>query len=60
MKRTAATIMSRLRSAGRWYLESWAHLDPAVALGTVGTGLVAVPASLQSRRDDVVTSQTGG
>lgn len=60
MKRTAATIMSRVRSAGRWYLDSWAHLDPAVALGTLGTGLVAVPASLELRRDDRVTSQTGG
>lgn len=43
MKTFAATIKTRMQSAARWYVESWSHMDPAVALGMFGTGMVAVP-----------------
>ena len=48
MKQTAATIMRRVRSAGRWYLDSCSHLEPAAVLGMFGTGLVVVPVDLAS------------
>ena len=43
MKKFAATITSRARAAARWYAESWSHMEPAVALGMFGTGMVAIP-----------------
>jgi hypothetical protein len=46
MKRFAATIKHRVRSAGRWYVDSCSHLEPATALGMFGTGMVAIPVSL--------------
>lgn len=43
MKKFTTTIKTRMQSAARWYAESWSHMDPAVALGMFGTGMVAVP-----------------
>lgn len=37
---------AKIRSAARWYVESWQHVDPAAAVGMFGTGMVAVPMTL--------------
>lgn len=43
MKKFAATIKSRAGAAARWYAESWSQMDPAVAMGMFGNGMVAIP-----------------
>ena len=37
---------AKIRSAARWYAESWQHVDPAAAVGMFGTGMMAVPVTL--------------
>jgi hypothetical protein len=52
MKKIAASMKSRMQSAARWYAESWSHMDPAVALGMFGTGMVAVPMTAAATQAD--------
>lgn len=52
MKNFATTIKNRIRAAATWYVESWSHMDPAVALGMFGTGMVAIPMTASATAAD--------
>ena len=43
MKNIATTIKNRIIAGARWYAESWSNMDPAVAMGMYGNGIVAIP-----------------
>ena len=43
MKNIATAIKNRIIAGARWYAESWSNMDPAVAMGMYGNGVVAIP-----------------